>query len=66
MIHHKSDYHVHKPACQGPAPQPSTEESSVFIALSLLLAASCLVPAIAKLGAHPKMLASAGHFGIPW
>ena len=38
----------------------------MFIALSLLLAAACLVPAIAKLGAHPKMLASAGHFGIPW
>ena len=38
----------------------------MFIALSLPLAATCLVPAIAKLGAHPKMLASAGHFGIPW
>ena len=30
----------------------------MFIALSVLLAAACLVPAIAKLGAHPKMLAS--------
>jgi hypothetical protein len=38
----------------------------VFIVLSLLLAVACLVPAIAKLGAHPKMVASAGHFGIPW
>ena len=38
----------------------------MFIALSVLLAVACLVPAIAKLGAHPKMLASAGHFGIPW
>jgi len=38
----------------------------VFVALSVLLAVACLVPAIAKLGAHPKMLASAGHFGIPW
>jgi hypothetical protein len=38
----------------------------VFIALSVLLAAACLVPAIAKLGAHPKMLAAAGHFGMPW
>jgi DoxX-like family len=38
----------------------------VFIALSVLLAVACLVPAMAKLGAHPKMLASAGHFGIPW
>lgn len=38
----------------------------MFIALSVLLAAACLVPAVAKLGSHPKMLASAGHFGIPW
>ena len=38
----------------------------MFIALSVLLAVACLVPAIAKLAAHPKMLASAGHFGIPW
>ena len=38
----------------------------MFIALSVLLAAACLVPALAKLGSHPKMLASAGHFGIPW
>ena len=38
----------------------------MFIALSVLFAVACLVPALAKLGAHPKMLASAGHFGIPW
>ena len=38
----------------------------MFIALSVLLAAACLVPALAKLSAHPKMLASASHFGIPW
>lgn len=38
----------------------------MFIALSVLLAAACLVPALAKLGSHPKMLASAGHFAIPW
>ena len=38
----------------------------MFIALSVVLAVACLVPAIAKLGAHPQMLASAGHFGIPW
>jgi hypothetical protein len=38
----------------------------MFIALSFLLAASCLVPAIGKLGSHPKMLASASHFAIPW
>ena len=38
----------------------------MFIALSVLLAAACLVPAVAKLRGHPKMLASASHFGIPW
>jgi len=38
----------------------------VFIPLSVLLAAACLVPAIAKLRSHPKMLASASHFGVPW
>jgi DoxX-like family len=45
----------------------SVERShTVFIALSVLLAAVCLVPAAAKLRSHPKMLASASHFGIPW
>lgn len=38
----------------------------MFIAISILLAATCLVPATAKLRSHPKMLASASHFGIPW
>ena len=38
----------------------------MFIALSVLLAAACLVPALGKLTAQPKMLASASHFGIPW
>ena len=38
----------------------------MFTALSLLLVVVCLVPATAKLRAHPKMLASAGHLGIPW
>ena len=38
----------------------------MFVALSVLLAAACLVPAIAKLRSDPKMLASASHFGIPW
>ncbi len=38
----------------------------MFNALSLLLAAACLLPAIAKLTSQPKMLASASHFGIPW
>ena len=38
----------------------------MFIALSLLLAAVCLLPGIPKVAAHPKMLASADRFGIPW
>jgi len=38
----------------------------MFIALSLLLAGACLVPAIGKLRSHPRMLASASHFAIPW
>jgi hypothetical protein len=38
----------------------------MFIALSLLLAAACLVPALGKLTAQPKILASASHFAIPW
>jgi len=38
----------------------------VFVAVSLLLTAACLVPALGKLTAQPKMLASASHFGIPW
>jgi DoxX-like family len=38
----------------------------VFITLSLLLAAACLVPGAAKLLAHPKMRRAAAHFGIPW
>jgi DoxX-like family len=66
MTHHNSDYHVHESVCQGPAPKPTTKAVTVFIALSVLLAVACLVPAIAKLEAHPRMLASARHFGIPW
>jgi hypothetical protein len=38
----------------------------MFTALSLLLVLVCVVPATAKLRAHPKMVASAGHFAIPW
>ena len=38
----------------------------MFTALSVLLAAACLIPAVAKLRSHPKMLASASHFAIPW
>jgi hypothetical protein len=41
-------------------------EAQVFVALSLLLAAACFLPAAAKLLGHPKMQTSAGHFGIPW
>jgi uncharacterized membrane protein YhaH (DUF805 family) len=38
----------------------------MFVALSVLLAIACLIPASAKLSAHPKMQESARHFGIPW
>ena len=38
----------------------------MFVALSLLLAAACLLPGVAKLTGHPKMRASAAHFGIRW
>jgi hypothetical protein len=38
----------------------------MFIAVSLLLATACLVPAAAKLLGHPKMQKSAANFGIPW
>lgn len=34
--------------------------------LSLILAAACLIPASAKLASHPRMRASAQHFGIAW
>jgi len=38
----------------------------MFVTISLLLAAACLLPAAAKLAAHPKMQQSAAHFGISW
>lgn len=38
----------------------------MFIALSLLLAAACLLPGAAKLTGHPKMRDSAARFGIRW
>jgi uncharacterized protein YqgC (DUF456 family) len=38
----------------------------MFIALSLLLVAVCLIPAAAKLAGHPKMRHAAQHFGIVW
>lgn len=37
-----------------------------MLAITLLLTAACLVPAAAKLLAHPRMQAAAAHFGIPW
>lgn len=38
----------------------------MFVTLSLLLAAACLIPAAAKLAGHPKMRHAATHFGIAW
>jgi hypothetical protein len=38
----------------------------MFVTISLLLAAACLLPAAAKLAGHPKMQKSAANFGIPW
>jgi uncharacterized membrane protein YphA (DoxX/SURF4 family) len=38
----------------------------MFTALSLLLAAACLVPGSAKLLGHPKMQKAAARFGISW
>ena len=38
----------------------------MFVTISLLLAAACLLPAAGKLTGNPKMRKSAAHFGIPW
>jgi hypothetical protein len=38
----------------------------MFITLSLLVVAVCLIPAAAKLAGHPKMRHAAAHFGITW
>ena len=38
----------------------------MFVTVSLLLVAACLIPAAAKLLSHPKMRHAAAHFGIPW
>jgi uncharacterized membrane protein YphA (DoxX/SURF4 family) len=38
----------------------------MFVTISLLLAAACLLPAAGKLTGQPKMRQSAEHFGIPW
>jgi uncharacterized membrane protein YphA (DoxX/SURF4 family) len=38
----------------------------MFVTISLLLAAACLLPASGKLTGQPRMRKSAAHFGIPW
>ena len=38
----------------------------MFITISLLMAAACLLPAAGKLTGQRKMRQSAKHFGIPW
>jgi uncharacterized membrane protein YphA (DoxX/SURF4 family) len=38
----------------------------MFITLSLLLVAVCVIPAAAKLAGHPRMRHAADHFGIAW
>ena len=38
----------------------------MFVTISLLLTAACLLPAAGKLTGNPKMRKSAAHFGIPW
>ena len=38
----------------------------MFVTISLLLTAACLLPAAGKLTSNPKMRKSAAHFGIPW
>jgi hypothetical protein len=38
----------------------------MFVAVSLLLIAVCLIPAAGKLAGHPKMRHAADHFGIVW
>ncbi len=38
----------------------------MFVTVSLLLAAACLIPAAAKLLSHRKMRYAAAHFSIPW
>ncbi len=38
----------------------------MFVTISLLMTAVCLLPAAGKLLGQPKMRQSAGHFGIPW
>jgi hypothetical protein len=38
----------------------------VFVTVSVLLAAVCLLTAASKILGHPKMRQLAAHFGISW
>ncbi len=38
----------------------------MFVTISLLMTAVCLLPSAGKLLGQPKMRQSAEHFGIPW
>src|ERR1700722_14489135 len=38
----------------------------MFVTISLLLTAACLLPAAGKLTGQPRMRKSAAPFGIPW
>src|ERR1700760_4042275 len=38
----------------------------MFVTISLLLTAACLLPAAGKLLGHPKMRQSPAPFGVPW
>ena len=38
----------------------------MFVTISLLMTAVCLLPAAGKLLGQPKMRHAAAHFGIPW
>lgn len=38
----------------------------MFVAVSIVLALLCLLPALAKLSGHVRMRQSAQHFGIAW
>ena len=41
-------------------------ETTMFVAISILLMLACIVPASAKLAGAPAVRESAAHFGIPW
>ena len=49
-----------------PVPVYPLEEVPMFVTISLLMTAVCLLPAAGKLLGQPKMRQSAEHFGIPW